>query len=158
MIKHPQINKNKTELDGRTLRVADYIACRTVFWDLRQLFIEGLYRVGVSGGERLDAVVGRLEPGLLDQFLYPCQLGPLHLDLIHHLLLHGHTLGLEASLALHYAAQDLGWRPPLRICGCFGRINGVQATVDRVEILEELDAGWAWQARNTARSGVRCGM
>ena len=35
-----------------------------VYWDLRRLFIEGLYRVGVGGGERAGAVAARLEAAL----------------------------------------------------------------------------------------------
>ena len=45
-------------------KVADYVACKTVYWDLRDLFIEGLYRVGVEGGEPMSAVVSRLGAAL----------------------------------------------------------------------------------------------
>jgi hypothetical protein len=51
-------------LSSCSRKVADYIACKVVYWDLRRLFIEGLYRGGVQNGERADAVVARLEAAL----------------------------------------------------------------------------------------------
>ena len=45
-------------------KVADYVAYKVVYWDLRRLFIEGLYRGGVEHGERAGAVVARLEAAL----------------------------------------------------------------------------------------------
>ena len=53
-------------LSSCSRKVADYIACKVVYWDLRRLFIEGLYRVGVRGGERAAAVVARLEAALTE--------------------------------------------------------------------------------------------
>ena len=51
-------------LSSCSRKVADYVACKVVYWDLRRLFIEGLYRVGVGGGERAGAVAARLEAAL----------------------------------------------------------------------------------------------
>lgn len=45
-------------------KVADYSACKIVYWDLRVLFIDGLYRGGVADGERAFSVVARLEAAL----------------------------------------------------------------------------------------------
>ena len=60
-------------LDGarQTLRscakkIANHLACKIVYWDLRGLFIDGLYRVGVRGGVRARAVVSRLEAALCE--------------------------------------------------------------------------------------------
>jgi len=47
-------------------KIANHLACKIVYWDLRGLFIDGLYRVGVRGGVRARAVVSRLEAALCE--------------------------------------------------------------------------------------------
>mgnify|MGYP000114018317 CR=1 FL=1 len=73
---NPYVAKNTTVwfdglLDGarQTLtscqaKVADYVACKIVYWDLRDFFVDGLYRGGVKKGERAFSVVQRLEAAL----------------------------------------------------------------------------------------------